>query len=339
MKNISYNIRRVRPCTVRSGSRASDAPHCRAISTSRKHDESIKLPDGRIMGFSEYGSSEGSPFLYFHGYPSSRLEGVGIDTIARKRNLRVFTLERPGFGISTPQPGRRIIDFAQDVKAFTDSMGLKRVAIMGGSGGGPYALACAHELPRDLMSAVGLFASGGPFDKSWEGIPMRSKLAALAAKHRPSALGGVATGVVGTAKWALRSGPGSRWFEGVLQKQREASDQFSTDMTLAGEREDAIRTLFEGFAQGSDAFVEEAVAMAVRPWGFDLENVQFPIQIFHGDKDVNAPIVWIRNMAKRLSDWRLKEYAGNSHYTIISRLEEILAELVPHSLEVDKQSA
>lgn len=303
-----------------------------STSITNKDSQTLKLPDGRVMGFSEFGDPEGTPLLYFHGYPSSRLEGVGMDRVACKRNLRVFTLERPGFGISTPQPNRRVIDFVEDVEFFTGYMGLKRVAIMGGSGGGPYALACAHELPSDILSAVGLFASGGPYDKSWEGIPMKSRYGYVAAKYAPSVLGAIGTGAIGTAKWALR-GPLSTSFDAALARERKRQGGSLSGKTVEEAREESIRTMFEGFAQGSDAFVEEANVLAVRPWGSELENIDFPIQIWHGEKDTNAPIQWIRNMAQRLPHSHLTEYPGVSHYSMIKHLEEVLAELVPKSVD------
>lgn len=318
------------PRLVSQATRPSNCVQLARYSTraQSKENQTLKLPDGRVMGFSEFGDPSGRPLLYFHGYPSSRLEGTGMDHVARKTNLRVFTLERPGFGISTPQPGRRVIDYVHDVKAFTDYMGFGRVAIMGGSGGGPYALACAHSLPRSMLSAVGLFASGGPYDKSWEGIPLRSRLGYLTAKYAPRALGATGSAIVGTAKWAIR-GPGAKRFDAMLAKERQTSENPPSGMTVEEAREEAIRTMFEGFAQGSGAFVEEAIVLSVRHWGFELEETDFPIQIWHGEKDTNAPIQWIRNMSKRLPNSRLKEYPGESHYTMVNHLEGILAEFMP----------
>ncbi|OQE37547.1 hypothetical protein PENNAL_c0794G03227, partial [Penicillium nalgiovense] len=74
------------------------------------------------------------------------------------RRIRVIAPERPGFGLSTVQPNRRIMDWPADVQALAHYLSLSRFAVMGGSGGGPYALACARMLPQDMMSAVGIFA-------------------------------------------------------------------------------------------------------------------------------------------------------------------------------------
>ncbi|KAL6866415.1 hypothetical protein ACO1O0_002525 [Amphichorda felina] len=287
------------------------------------------------MGFSDYGHPDGYPLLYFHGFPSSRLEGSVVDSVARKRQLRFLTLERPGFGISTPQPNRRVVDWARDVRAFAEELGLRRFAVMGGSGGGPYALACAHELPRDMVSAVGLFASGGPYDKSWEGIPIRSRLGHYAARYWPWGLSTVASGIVGAAKWALRNGPtGRRYEQFLLAAQTKALDEgrVAHEKTGAELREEAIRTMSEGFAQGPGAFTQEALVLSTH-WGFELEDIDFdPVQIWHGTEDKNAPIVWVRNMARRIPHARMVEFQGDSHYNLDKHLERVLTELVPDSV-------
>ena len=293
------------------------------------------LPDGRTMGFSDYGSPDGYPVFYFHGFPSSRLEGSVVDTIARKRQLRFLTLERPGFGISTFQPNRRVVDWARAVSAFAEKLHLDRFAIIGGSGGGPYALACAHELPGEMVSAIGLFASGGPYDKSWEGIPMRSRLGHYAAMYWPSGLSAVASGIVGTAKWALRNGPtGRRYEQFLLAVQAKGLDEGSVMLEKTGAelREEAIRTMCEGFAQGPGAFTQEALVLSTH-WGFELENVDFdPVQIWHGTEDKNTPIAWVRNMAKRIPHARMVEFDGDSHYSMDKHLERVLTDLVPDSV-------
>lgn len=287
------------------------------------------------MGFSDYGCPDGYPLLYFHGFPSSRLEGSTVDRIARKRRLRFLTLERPGFRISTFQPNRRVVDWAKDVRAFAEQLDLRRFAVLGGSGGGPYALACAHELLKEMLSAVGLFASGGPYDKSWEGIPMRSRWGHYMARYWPSGLSAVASGLVGTAKWALRNGPTGRRNEQFLlaaqAKEMEAGN-VTPGKTAVELREDSIRIMSEGFAQGPRAFTQEALILSTH-WGFELEDVDFdPVQIWHGTEDKNAPIVWLRNMAKRIPHSRMVEFEGDSHYNMDKHLKRVLTESAPDSL-------
>ena len=82
----------------------------------------IKLPDGRALGWAEYGDPQGIPVLYFHGWPSSRLEGAFADEPARTRGIRLIALDRPGFGLSDLQEDRRIITWPSDVEAFADAV-------------------------------------------------------------------------------------------------------------------------------------------------------------------------------------------------------------------------
>ncbi|KAG7101183.1 hypothetical protein HYQ44_020447 [Verticillium longisporum] len=123
------------------------------------HCQEFTLPDGRTLGFAEYGDPRGQPLLYFHGFPSSRLEASVMDDMARQRKIRLLALDRPGFGRSSTQPGQQILDWPTDVVAFATGQNIDRFAVMGASGGGPYALACARALPREMLTGVGLFAS------------------------------------------------------------------------------------------------------------------------------------------------------------------------------------
>lgn len=124
--------------------------------------QTLILPDRRLLGFAEFGDPSGTPLVYFHGFPMSRLEGWSIDRMARRRRLRVIAPDRPGFGLSTFRDQRRITDWPVDVRALASHLGLERFAILGVSGGGPYAVACASALPREMLSAVGVVAGGPP---------------------------------------------------------------------------------------------------------------------------------------------------------------------------------
>ncbi|ELR02768.1 hypothetical protein GMDG_05712 [Pseudogymnoascus destructans 20631-21] len=88
------------------------------MSTYARQNQTFTLPDGRQLGYTEYGDRNGTPLLYFHGYPSCRLGAYAIDDIARRQHTRLLALDRPGFGLSTPQPKRSIADWPADASAF-----------------------------------------------------------------------------------------------------------------------------------------------------------------------------------------------------------------------------
>jgi pimeloyl-ACP methyl ester carboxylesterase len=125
----------------------------------------VWLPGGRAIGIRECGDPSGWPLLFFPGTPASRLTPLPDADPAATRNagVRVVVLERPGFGVSSPQPGRRIVDWPRDVAYVADALGIDRFAVAGMSGAGPYLAACGVALP-DRVRAVGLLGVVCPLD-------------------------------------------------------------------------------------------------------------------------------------------------------------------------------
>jgi pimeloyl-ACP methyl ester carboxylesterase len=118
---------------------------------------SMTLPDGRRLGYAEAGPPDGRPLLYFHGIPGSRLEPPPETELLGAMGIRLIALERPGYGGSTPQPARRLIDWPADVAAFADRLALGAFAVLGFSGG---RIAAAGSYPGRVTSCCSLY--GGP---------------------------------------------------------------------------------------------------------------------------------------------------------------------------------
>ncbi|KAJ0415369.1 Alpha/Beta hydrolase protein [Aspergillus carlsbadensis] len=292
-------------------------------------NQTLSLRDGRILGFAEYGAPTGFPVLYFHGFPSSRLEGSGVDSNARRRGLRIISLDRPGYGLSTFKPNQRITDWPGDVKSLADHLRIPRFAVLGGSGGSPYALACAHALPHERLSAVGILAGAAPWDAGHQHVSTSRRLLSWAATSSPSALGGLFNGVIGVSRWAVNTATVTRWIDDWLEKQ-ESPDK--SELSTTQRREQVLAMAFEAFAHGSAATVQEASLLS-HDWGFRLEDVAYDrIQIWHGEKDANVPIEMIRNMAERLPHADLRVYEGETHFTLSRHIDEIFLELVPEAL-------
>ena len=104
---------------------------------------SVPLPDGRVLAYEEYGVPTGFPILSFHGGLSSRLDAAPAHEAAVATGVRLIAPDRPGMGLSTYQPGRRLLDWPADVAHLADALGIERFAVMGWSAGGPYAAVCA----------------------------------------------------------------------------------------------------------------------------------------------------------------------------------------------------
>ena len=123
----------------------------------------IRLLDGRRLAYAEYGDPQGKPVFFFHGTPGSRLFHHPDASVAASAGARIIAVDRPGFGRSDFKPGRTLLDWPNDVVQLADALDIQRFAVMGYSGGGPYAAVCASSIPERL-TAAGLVSSIAPLD-------------------------------------------------------------------------------------------------------------------------------------------------------------------------------
>ncbi len=276
------------------------------------------LPDGRRLAYAEYGAPGPKAVLYFHGLPSSRLEGALTDVHARTLGLRVISIDRPGMGGSSFQPARRLTDWPSDVSAFADALGLERFGVMGTSGGGPYALACASALPARVVAAVVLAGLG-----------------CVAEPARPAAFTGFSRFFLGLARrapWCLPAvcAPVS------LALRTRAPDLYLRRFAWGLCQKDRA-TLLDGTVRGAmlGAFRESAAAgyrgpchdlfVAARPWGFDPASIEIPVRLYHGDEDSVVPSEMSRELAGLIPGASLRVPPGEGHYSLpVSYVEEAL---------------
>lgn len=125
--------------------------------------DTVELPDGRDLGFARYGNKDGPQTFYLHGLPGSRVEGgVFFEQAAKHLGAGIIFIDRPSVGLSSPHPHRTITDHAQDVLHLARHLDLKAWRVIGVSGGGPYALACARHHPPECLRGVAVCAGIGP---------------------------------------------------------------------------------------------------------------------------------------------------------------------------------
>ncbi|KAI0913720.1 alpha/beta hydrolase fold protein [Ustulina deusta] len=130
----------------------------------------LALPDGQTLSYAQYGLLTGPAIFYLHGLPGSRMEGALFDAPAITPRARIISVDRPGYGLSSPQPNRTILDHAKDVDYLANHLDLDSYAVLGISGGGPYALACAAMLPTDKLKAVSIIGGLGPPEVGKKGM-------------------------------------------------------------------------------------------------------------------------------------------------------------------------
>ncbi|MFC0533251.1 alpha/beta fold hydrolase [Phytohabitans kaempferiae] len=277
-------------------------------------DDSLTLPDGRTLAFTDLGAPDGAPVLYFHGAPTSRLDLAPYDAEFARLGLRVFSPDRPGYGRSTPQPGRLLEGWAADVTALADHLGLERFATVGYSSGGPYAVASAALLPHRVVAAgvvAGVTDMG--WAPAWEGYDE-----AEAELMRVGEMGAA------LAWCESRYGvDGTRFLEG-------GSEWAPADRVLLGDPDLAaamVETMGEGFRQGVVGYAHD-ITVQGRPWAFDPGAVRAPVTVLHGEADTILRTAHSQHTADIVPGAKLDLRPGEGHLSIVGRIPRLAADLV-----------
>ena len=246
----------------------------------------VTTADGRDLCV-EVAPSDGPDAILVHpGTPNSRHLFAGWIADAHARGATIVAYDRPGYGGSTPAPGRTVADGAQDARTVADALGLQRFAVWGVSGGGPYALACAALLGERVRAAAVLgssapwgasdldyFAGMGQENVDDTRLLLEDRTAARAKLEadRLEVLELAAEGMVRMRETfsTLVSGP-----------DREVLEGPSGDFIAMCTR--------DGLTPGADGWFEDCVA-ELEPWGFDLSAIRVPVKVWHGAYDQFVP--------------------------------------------------
>ena len=280
--------------------------------------QTLRLEDGRTLGYAEWGDTSGYPLLHFHGSSSSRLERpVQPEVLA---GVRLVTVDRPGHGLSDFQPNRTLLDWPEDIVALANHLGIERFAVSGWSAGGPYALVCAYRIPERL-TAVGLISSLGPHDRpaATEGMDRSNKMALAMARRMPWAVNRQLMRMMGRTFTKDPEGTSRRRFASMPASDQQAlGDRQATDMLIA--------SMVESFRAGSDGSAWE-LRLLTRPWGFRLQDIAIPVTVWHGDADVNSPLANGSYLSHTIPDATLTVLPGEGHFLILKRWGEIICQL------------
>jgi pimeloyl-ACP methyl ester carboxylesterase len=290
----------------------------------------ITLSDGRTLGYAEFGDPDGAPLFWFHGFPGSRLEAKLAGEHAGPASVRIIAPDRPGMGLSTFQRHRRFLDWPEDVRQLADSLGIDRFAVVGISGGGPYASVCALKL-ADRLSTAGIISGVGPLHarRATDGMSLQNRAMFWLGGHAPL--------LPEALVW-------------VMSRQARDPEHFITQMKRSFalvdrpylDRPDVRATfaaeILEAFRQGSRGAAYE-LRLYSRRWGFRLKDIAMPVHLWHGDADRNVPATMARYLAKKIPDCRANFYPGEGHLMAIDRIPEILATLVTPARETEASRA
>ncbi|USB34086.1 alpha/beta hydrolase [Paenibacillus sp. YPG26] len=269
----------------------------------------IPLKDGRKLGYVEYGDPSGIPVMFFHGTPGSRLLFPDDDPISAHMGVRLISLDRPGFGLSDPKPGRTLLDWTDDVIQAADNLGLEKFSVIGVSGGGAYAAACGYLLPNRLHSAT-MVSSIAPFlnGKPPEEMMRRNRIAFYMSKKWP----GVLKSIYRAQKKLMMQRPEA--FLRQLQKDGQRMNKWDRQFLQTDEQ---LRTAMMHLNEAMRVSVDECAtepALIARPWGFSGGDIQCPVYIWHGEIDTMAPASEIKHFADSIPDCKTHFIPEAGHF-------------------------
>ena len=281
----------------------------------------VHTPDGRTLAVEDAGDRGGRPVMVHVGTPGGRrMYGPRTLADAQRRQLRLISYDRPGYGGSTPQPGRSMADCASDVRVICAALGIDRLAMWGLSGGGPHVLACAALLP-DLVPAVASLASPAPYDA--EGLDW---------------LSGFSLAAVDEVRLTLDDPTEVRV---LFQKEREkmlaaSPAQVALDMQagtpgadLALLTDEAI-SIQQALAPGIEGSWDDCVAQ-LTPWGFDVAQIEVPVLLLHGGQDRAVPFSHGQWLASHIPGAEAWFFDDEGHALRESHIADVHAWLVDRS--------
>jgi pimeloyl-ACP methyl ester carboxylesterase len=281
-------------------------------------EDVIELPDGRTVGFADYGKPEHTAVLWCHGGPGSRLEPSTAADVAAARGFRVIGIDRPGYGRSSVRAGRSIADWVPDALAVADRLGIDRFVTVGMSTGGAYALALAALAPERV---IGVVAACALTDMRWtEGKAMMTEEATGGIWSAPDR-----DAAIELARKAFGD-DGSGMMEQAGTSELAPSDlAVFTDPAFLSGMEVSMK---EMFANGVQGYVDDRLADGVGWGSFDVSTITCPVFVLHGGADSIVPVAHAHHTAAIVPGARLEVHDALGHFSIGIAVPDALTALV-----------
>lgn len=283
----------------------------------RPETKFIELRNGKEIAYCEYGDLSGKAVFYFHGTPGSRYEALHAHQAGVMFGQRIIALDRPGIGRSEYSPARSLLDWPQTVLEVAQTLGIERFGVIGVSGGGAYALACAARISANLDFAVAM-GSWAPVSEEPQLWKMMAPLDSFFGKLSRS------------MPWVFYIpfsflGYAAKWLSPQAFIKSLESSLAEDDKKLLGDRvfaEFLAEDTKEAFRQGVRGPADDAILL-YRNWGFRMEEIEMDVHLFHGREDKFAPYPFAEYLNRAIPDSELHDYPGRGHLFLIQMFEDV----------------
>ncbi len=276
-------------------------------------------PGQRILGVTEFGDPEGHPVLAFHGIPGTRLMFRVTDQIARDLGLRIIASDRPGFGRSTPQPGRKLQDWLPEVDAILDAYEIDRFSLIGVSGGAPFAVATAAAYGTRVPAMI-LFGPVGPVQDLKESISLnrRERLIFLQAPQ----IGWLLRASLLPMNTLFRIAPRIKYdlFLRLLPK----ADRIIMDNPAI--RAQVIDDVGESLKQGGEGMRSD-LRIFSEPWHVNFDQIGARTVLWQGMIDNIVPVQAALRLGALIPDCTVHKIASGGHFWVYENIELVLSTL------------
>jgi pimeloyl-ACP methyl ester carboxylesterase len=283
----------------------------------------LRLPDGRALDVFLDGPETGTPLMYHTGTPSAGIPFPAEVEAFAERGLRYVSFSRPGYGSSTRRPGRSVADVVDDTIAVLDAIGADRCHVIGWSGGGPHALACAALMPERVISVATI---GGVAPYPAEGLDWTAGMGAENVEEFTAAMAGPDELIT----FMERAAPAFRAVtpEGVADAFGDVIDDVDRGLLtgafsawMAEDFHEALRIGYSGWFDDDMAFT--------RPWGFGVDEINVPVFVWQGGHDRMVPFSHGEWLAAHIPEARARLFPEHGHLTLaVDSTRRIVDELL-----------
>jgi pimeloyl-ACP methyl ester carboxylesterase len=290
-------------------------------------DHRIPTPDGRILAVDVTGAPRGLPVFLMHGTPGSRSGIKPRGILLYRLGIKLICYDRPGYGQSDRQEGRRVVDAAKDVEVIADKLGIERFAVVGRSGGGPHALAAAAMLP-DRVTRAAVLVSLAPMDApglDWFAGMGDSNVHEYRTDDADRrALKASLTDLADR----MREDPESH--VEFIDKELSPYDRRVLQNVLM--RKQITDSYLEAVRDSAWGWIDDALAFRDK-WGFDLDSVDVDVRLWHGADDQFSPTAHTHWLASQIRASTVRVEPRMGHFGAVEILPDMLTWLTATARE------